>query len=312
MKGNIKNAWASAFLVFIAAFLGIILVQPFTVNAVDDTTAPEITYIGPTPANSTKINVNYVNVTVGITDSGNISVVLLEWNGVNNTMMNIAPGTWSLVMTNLSDGEYTYRVYANDTDGNMGISNMRVVTVSVSVTTYNYPLVLPGQYCLITLPLNDTTVTKASELAVKIGDNCTEVVKWDSSAQLYESYIPGVPLNDFDIRGGEGYFVNVNNPTNVVVTGKSWESPFTLSLAAGYNLIGIPLNDTTVTKASELAVKIGDNCTEVVKWDSSAQLYESYIPGVPLNDFDIRGGEGYFVNVNNPTSVVISGEAWKG
>ena len=119
-------------------------------------------------------------------------------------------------------------------------------------------------------------------------------------------------MNDFDIRGGEGYFVNVNNPTNVVVTGKSWESPFTLSLAAGYNLIGIPLNDTSVTKASELAVKIGDNCTEVVKWDSSAQLYESYIPGVPLNDFDIRGGEGYFVNVNNPTSVVISGEAWKG
>ena len=219
MKEYIKNTWASAFLVFIVALLGMILVQSFPVNAVDDTTAPEITYIGPTPANGTEINVNYVNATVGITDSGNISVVLLEWNGVNNTMMNIAPGTWSLVMTNLSDGEYTYRVYANDTDGNMGISKMRVATV----TTYNYPLALPGQYCLITLPLNDTSVTKASELAVKIGDNCTEVVKWDSSAQLYKSYIPGVPLNDFDIRGGEGYFVNVNNPTSVVFSGEAWK-----------------------------------------------------------------------------------------
>ena len=71
------------------------------------------------------------------------------------------------------------------------------------------------------------------------------------------------------------------------------------------------MKDLSMTKASELAAKIGDNCTEVVMWDSSLQQYVSYIPGVPLNDFDIAGGAGYFINVNSPISVEFCGAAWQ-
>jgi len=176
---------------------------------------------------------------------------------------------------------------------------------------YNFTIHLIAGYNMVSLPLNDTTVTKASELAAKIGDNCTEVVMWDSSLQQYVSYIPGVPLNDFDIAGGAGYFINVNSPTDVLFSGKSWKSPFAISLITGYNLVGIPVKDPSMTKASELAAKIGDNCTEVVMWDSSLQQYVSYIPGVPLNDFDIAGGAGYFINVNSPISVEFCGAAWQ-
>ncbi len=284
-----------------------ILVQPFGAFAVD-TTMPVINYIEPTPANGTEIGVNYINVTVSVTDSGNISEVILNWNGKNSTMVNIAPMTWSLLMTDLLNGEYTYKVYANDTNGNMGVSETRVVYITVP--EYKYTLSLPRQYSLITLPLNDTSVTKASELAAKVGANCTEVVKWDSTTQRYKSYVPGVPLNDFAVRGGEGYFVNVENATNVVFSGEPWGTPFTITLSKGYNLVGIPVKDTSVTKASELAAKVGANCTEVVKWDSTTQRYKSYVPGVPLNDFAVRGGEGYFVNVENTTNVVFSGEPW--
>jgi hypothetical protein len=85
----------------------------------------------------------------------------------------------------------------------------------------------------------------------------------------------------------------------------------TVDLVTGYNLLSLPVNDSSVTNASTLATKIGVNCTEIVKWDSIKQRYVSYIPGWIVNDFDIRAGEGYFVNVNNPTTVVFTGVPWR-
>ena len=96
-----------------------------------DTEPPLIEFIAPTPENGTKINVNYVNITVNVADPSGVSVVLLNWNGVNETMSMIANNTWSINKTNLSDGVYTFKVYANDTAGNLGVSETRVVIVSM-------------------------------------------------------------------------------------------------------------------------------------------------------------------------------------
>ena len=106
-------------------------------------------------------------------------------------------------------------------------------------------------------------------------------------------------------------YMEASNAILVVESKTSAEEEynFTIHLIAGYNMVSLPLNDTTVTKASELAAKIGDNCTEVVMWDSSLQQYVSYIPGVPLNDFDIAGGAGYFINVNSPLMSFLAEKA---
>jgi hypothetical protein len=119
-----------------------------------------------------------------------------------------------------------------------------------------------------------------------------------------------VPVNNFAVTGGEGYFVNVDNPTSVVFTGAGFVSPYTVSLATDYNILSLPVNDPSVINASTLATQIGDTCTEIVKWDSANQKYISYVPGVPVNNFAVTGGEGYFVNVDNTTSVEFTGEAW--
>ena len=281
-----------------------------------DTTAPAIVFNEPpTPANDTEITANYVNVSVNVTDSGcgiDTTTVVLVWNGTAYPMIGTG-SNYFLNMTDLSNGNHTYRVQANDTAGNTGVSDTRVVTVNVA--EYTASVTLTSGYNLISVPVNDTSVIKASHLANKIGVNCTEVIRWDSTLQQLVSYIPGVPLNNFDMVGGEGYFVNVNNPTIVAFTGLGWESPFTISLVTGTttanNLIGMPVNDTSVTNASSLAAKIGANCTEVIRWDSATQAYVSYIPGVPLNNFDIVGGVGYFVNVDNPTDVTFEGAPWE-
>ena len=284
-----------------------------------DTTAPAIEFNEPpTPANDSEVTVNYVNVSVNVTDDGcgidNVTVVL-TWNETAYQMVEymfaFTEGKYFLNMIDLPNEEYTYWVAADDIAGNTGVSETRVVTVNVTEMEYSFTIEFVTGYNLKSVPVNDTLVTNASSLATKIGVNCTEVVRWDSATQAYVSHITGLPLNDFDIAGGEGYFVNVNNPSIVVFTGQGWESPFAISLVNNFNVIGMPVNDTLVTNASSLATKIGVNCTEVVRWDSATQAYVSHITGLPLNDFDIAGGEGYFVNIVNPTDVTFEGGPWQ-
>jgi hypothetical protein len=167
-------------------------------------------------------------------------------------------------------------------------------------------------YNMISMPLDDPVVVTAATLANKVGISCTEIVRWDSATQSYVSFVPTVPLNNFAIEGGMGYLVNLNNPTpGILFCNSGWTSPFAISLLTGYNMIGIPVNDSSVTSASTLATKVGGNCTEVVMWDSATQTFVSFIPGVPLNNFTTGGGAGYLVNVNNPTMVTFTGTPWQ-
>ena len=267
----------------------------------------------PTPANNSEVTVNYVNVSVTVTDAGcgvDAATVVLEWNGTVYPMIG-AGSNYFLNMTDLPNGDHNYRVQANDTAGNPRVSDTRVVTVNVTEMEYNFTLELVTGYNLISVPVNDPSVTNASSLAAKIGGNCTEVVKWDSTLQQLVSHLVGWELNNFAVVGGEGYYVNVNNPTSVEFSGDGWTSPFEMTLAVNFSQIGMPVNDTSVTNAATLAAKIGGNCTEIVKWDSATQTYVSYLPGWPTNNFFVVGGEGYLVNLVNPTDVTFEGAPWE-
>ena len=276
-----------------------------------DLTPPAILFNEPpTPANNSEVTVKSVNISATVTDSGcgvDAATVALIWNGTAYPML-ASGSTYYLVMLNLPNGEYAYHVQANDTGGNTRLSTTRYVTVNV--TEYSVTLDLVTFYNLISLPVNDPDILTASTLANQIGSNCTEVVKWDTALQQLVSYVIWAPLNNFDLLPGVGYFVNMLGPTTTTFTGDGWASPFNCSLVIGYNYIGIPVNDTSVTDAASLATKIGANCTEVIRWDSATQTFESYIPGVPLNNFPVRRGEGYLANMINPTTVTFAGGPW--
>ena len=107
-----------------------------------------------------------------------------------------------------------------------------------------------------------------------------------------------------------GLAAAVATATYILTKPKEPEYRFTIDFVTGYNIIGIPLNDTSITDAASLASKIGDNCTQISKWDTVTQQYVTYIPGFPLNDFDIVGGDGYFVKMTGPATVIFAGEAW--
>jgi len=85
-----------------------------------------------------------------------------------------------------------------------------------------------------------------------------------------------------------------------------------VTLYEGWNLIAVPVNDTSANTAAELASKI-TGCKEVVKWDASTQ---TYVPRTKIDDdwtgtdFAITGGTGLFVNVEGATTVGFTGGAW--
>jgi hypothetical protein len=95
----------------------------------EDVEPPEIAFIPPTPANGSTVSVNYVFINVTVTEASAIEYVLLTWDGTVETMYMGGVNFWYSNKTNLQNGLYTYKVSANDTYNNWGVSETRIVRV---------------------------------------------------------------------------------------------------------------------------------------------------------------------------------------
>ncbi|HLC65315.1 MAG TPA: NEW3 domain-containing protein, partial [Candidatus Nanoarchaeia archaeon] len=106
-----------------------------------DSTGPTITFVSPTDANGTIIARTHTFVNVTLTDMLPIDVCVLEFNGTNQSMTKVGSGSSVSCFTNktgLGDGTYPYKVIGNDSVGNTGVSETRVVTILTSAPTVNF------------------------------------------------------------------------------------------------------------------------------------------------------------------------------
>jgi len=190
----------------------------------------------------------------------------------------------------------TFTITATPTAGGTALKT-GTITVSETKTTRQYNL-LTGLN-IISLSRTGTGWLKAADLATAVGSVCQSIIRWDASKMGFISHIKGVPLNNFDLTPGDGYFVNVSGAFLLSVTGDTVTR--TYSLLSGLNLIGVPESKAALTKAADLAGNIGNNCQSIIKWDAAKQGFVSHIKGVPLNNFDVAPGDGYFVNVSADT-----------
>ncbi len=102
-----------------------------TVYFTTDTIGPTITFVAPT-ANRTYVNANTTFINVTLSEAP--SFIRLEFNGTNYTMTNSSATNlvWYRNQTNLTYGNYTFKVYANDTVGNMNVSSTEWVFINVT------------------------------------------------------------------------------------------------------------------------------------------------------------------------------------
>ena len=84
---------------------------------------------------------------------------------------------------------------------------------------------------------------------------------------------------------------------------------YDVTLAAGLNMISVPLMPTEPYTAQSLADMLSS--TVVIKLNAATQEFVGYVAGVEGGyDFGIEGGKGYIVNTPAGGTVTFSGTAW--
>jgi len=153
----------------------------------------------------------------------------------NITIDQIANVTWLINGTQVGFNESVTEASYTNTSAVIGTWNVSAVVENVngtSMQTWMWHVLPPGftihlepEYNLISVPLNDTSITDVQSLMDKINvqeGDCTEVISWNGTAWL--SYAPSDPLNNVTIEGGKGYFVHVTDGSDVTFTGTAWKN----------------------------------------------------------------------------------------
>ena len=110
-----------------------------SIQFVQDTIPPAISYNPTTLLGNSYTNNNWILVNVSASDL-HLSNVVLNWNGINTTFATNAGSNYWTNETGLSDGNYAFYVWANDSVGNSNIISTRTVVIDtmapqVSFTT---------------------------------------------------------------------------------------------------------------------------------------------------------------------------------
>lgn len=146
---------------------------------VTDNAPPVINFQLPTPQNGSEINVSYINVSVSLSEPG---TAILNWNGVNE----LGTGTFFYKnKTGLLSGNYTFKVFANDTSGNLNSTETRIIRVNRStlhhITQY-INIINATVTTQITLTAPDTNITiniPAGTVAKNVSNRAlTNIIRW--------------------------------------------------------------------------------------------------------------------------------------
>ncbi len=95
-----------------------------------------INLVPPTPDNESVINVNWFFVNASANED--LDTCLLEWNGVNESV-SVSGRYCYQNKTGLSDADYWFKVWGNDSQGNSSGTEMRLVTINTTVVDTTPP-----------------------------------------------------------------------------------------------------------------------------------------------------------------------------
>ncbi|WP_457554470.1 Ig-like domain-containing protein, partial [Candidatus Pyrohabitans sp.] len=196
-----------------------------------DTTPPAVTFVAPTPANNTLQNYSYVYVNITATEA--LSKAWVEvWTGAltQNYSLNGSAKNWYGNLTNLQDGVYHFRVWANDTAGN--INKTEAIILRVDATP----------------PVIALSIANGSYIEESKGVNITLT----SNENLSGAWI--------SISGAKNLVANLSG------SGRSWHSNLSLP-QGGYSLVAHAVdaagNENTALVSFYVVSLSGQNATNI-------------------------------------------------
>jgi len=182
-----------------------------------------------------------------------------------------------------------------DVSGGHGFNDYWIVSLQTgSIPTQSIDLYLGwniGSFNVIPDPLSMDTIF--NPLIVE-----SSLVKIIDESGGFMQEIPGIGwVNTIgNMANTEGYYIKVNQNTQLSLSGLNVDLPFDIPLTAGWNIIGYPLEDTI--NAIDNLQPIIDSSFLIKVIDESGGLVQNF-PGVGwLNTIgDFTPGEGYYVKV---------------
>jgi len=186
-------------------------------------------------------------------------------------------------------GTYTFTVYVDD---------LHTHNVSSSATaSVAFNLNLAVGWNLVGVPLVGYGY-KASTLGLSTND---VIVRWDMTTQSYKSsYIVGVspPISDFTIEPSMGYWIYTTSAKTLHLFGSipaSVNVPITVPASGGWALLSMAGVNSLLHAGDIPSHFSGSTLTTVVMWNSATKVYTTYIAGLPMNNFWLDPGMGFWV-----------------
>ena len=187
-----------------------------------------------------------------------------------------------------------------------------------------YTLSIPTGINLIHVPLKVTevdgaakTIESISDLYDALGgaDTVNFLITYDSQAQEWRSYF--VPADkgtaaDRRLTDDMGIIVGLRTPVSVQLRGTALgtNGNSSINLDQGLNVVGLPLNDSRITRVSDLFELdgIGGNVPVIILTDGGEfkLVGQAGDPG----DIEITGGQAFIMTASQVATVNISGDAW--
>lgn len=267
--------------------------------------APIVTFIDPIPANGTFSSNNWLPVNVSVSDiSGNIDIVLVEVAFPNTSVSNFTMNQFDLSggglpsenvsaffnVTGLPDGLHSYRVWANDSFGDLNVTpfvGSRVFTVDTTA-----PIVT------IDLPLNITHFTDTLEVNASFNDTVPDVIFFSIDGGANSTGVSS-PLNS-SVTGLTDGVHDVRVCANDTAGNEGCVSRF-FTIQAGISIV-TPTNTTFLTPFVLLSVASN---ASVAQWNFSLDggASNEFTPNITL--VLASGAHNIMVFANLTTSGVI-------
>ena len=269
-----------------------------------DSTAPTVTVAA---IEGTVANGGDVMISAAVADAGTgvasvmANVSMLDDQATEAIALTDADGDGTYTGTHTisadngaANGSHTITVTAMDNAGNSGMGSTDVALLN----TLTFTSTLPQGISLFHVPLDEDGLDTVGDLETKLGDNANLLITYDGSSWNSRS-------SDVMITASLGILVSMSAETTVTFEGHAWADTM-VTLAAGSNLIGLPVNDSNVTMASQISgLFAAGTVSSVIVAEGG-----SFKAATAADDAAVAGDAAYLVIATAAGSATLSGDGW--
>ncbi|MBI4439127.1 hypothetical protein HY640_04300, partial [Candidatus Woesearchaeota archaeon] len=176
-----------------------------SINVVTSTSppAPSVLFISPTDDDKSFIARNWSFVNVTVANNSQIHTVLLSWNGSNQSLTLNSTAIYSINKTSLSDGNYTYYIWINDTSGAYGQTAVR--TLVVDTVLPNASIAVQGLGAAgITNVSSEFTSSRSVLLVLSFNDSWVDSCRFANEDLGFTPFEPCSSSKSWVLSAGDG------------------------------------------------------------------------------------------------------------